>query len=110
MGQDIKLTERLPEHLHAALRARAGRRHRSVNREIVDTLARGLAAGERGVGQDRDAVASLLITAGLWEPGLSWRDVPGPPVEPDPDYTALRVAMGVIPPLSEAIIEDRGPT
>lgn len=110
MGQDVKLTLRLPEHLHEALRAWAGGRHRSVNGEIVDTLARRLAAGERDAGQDRRAVASMPVTAGPWEPGLALRDDPGAPVESSPDHTALRAAVGAISPLSDAIIEDRGPT
>lgn len=109
MGQEVKLTVRLPQHLHSALRARAGRHQRSVNREIVDTLARGLATGERGLGDERDAVASLLIAAGFWEPGRSWSEDPAHPIPPRTDYAALRRAVGASPSLSDAIIEDRGP-
>lgn len=110
MDQDVKLTVRLPRHLHAALRARAGQRHQSVNREIVDTLARGMAAGEHDVDHNRDAVANLLLTTGYWVPGLSWQEGPGHPAEPSPDYAALRRAVGASASLSDAIIEDRGPS
>lgn len=109
MADDIKLTVRLPERLHAALRARARKGNRSVNREIVDTLARGLAAGDQAPSDERDAVARLLIAAGLWEPGRSWGEGRAASVPDAADYAALRQAVGAIPALSEAIIEDRGP-
>lgn len=109
MGHDIKLTVRLPEPLHAALRIRAGRRNQSVNREIVDTLSLGLTAGEREPDHERDAVAGMLVTMGLWEPGLSWQEGSRVASEPSASHAALRQSIGAIPPLSDAIIADRGP-
>lgn len=109
MADDIKLTVRLPERLHAALRARARTGNRSVNREIVDALARGLAAGDHRPSNERDAVTGLLIATGLWAPGRSWDEGRAAPVPDATDYAALRQAVGAVPALSDAIIEDRGP-
>ncbi len=109
MADDVKLTVRLPERLHAALRARARTGKRSVNREIVDALARGLAADDRDRTDERDAVTGLLVATGMWEPGRSWGEGRAASVPDAAGYAALRQAVGAVPALSDAIIEDRGP-
>lgn len=108
MGE-VKLTVRLPERLHGALRAKARSRNQSLNRAMVDALAQGLATIDAGVAPERDAVAGLLISAGLWTPGSTWGAGTGHEAAGEIDHAALRRAVGDVPPLSAAIVEDRGP-
>jgi plasmid stability protein len=105
---DIKLTVRLPERLHAALRRRARATAHSVNREIIDTLLRGLARDEGDRRGERDAVTAVLREHGLWAPGETW-GVPAAAQDVTDDHAALRRSIGRIPPLSELVIEGRGP-
>lgn len=105
-SETVKLTVRMPKSLHAALRRRASQSHRSMNREIIDTLRQGLATEARSAEIDPyHAVMSLLQSLGLWSPddvSLSSSTLPT-------DHAALRAAIGQVPPLSDLILEDRGP-
>ena len=89
MGE-VKLTVRLPERLHGALRAKARSRNQSLNRAMVDALAQGLATIDAGVAPERDAGTGHEAAGEI-------------------DHAALRRAVGDVPPLSAAIVEDRGP-
>jgi len=109
MANEVKLTVRLPERLHGALRARARGRKQSLNRAMVDALAQGLAATDDNPAPERDAVAGVLIAAGLWSPGTTWGLGPELEAASATDHAALRRAVGTVPPLSAAIVEDRGP-
>jgi hypothetical protein len=76
---------------------------------MVDALAQGLAATDASPPPEHDAVAGLLIAAGLWSPGATWGLGPELEATGATDYAALRRTVGKIPPLSAAIVEDRGP-
>jgi plasmid stability protein len=107
-SQDIKMTVRLPERLHAALRQRAQSRHRSMNGEMLDLLRRGLIADSEPVAE-RAAVAAVLREHGLWAPEVGWGTGTGPAGQPVARHAELRRAVGPVPPLSDLIIDERGP-
>jgi plasmid stability protein len=107
-SQDVKITVRLPERLHAALRQRAQSRHRSMNRELLDLLRRGLVADSEPMAE-RAAVATVLREHGLWAPEAGWDTGMGPTGKSVASHADLRRAVGPVPPLSDLIIEERGP-
>ena len=106
MDQVVKLTIRLPSRLHDRLRRQARRSHHSLNTLIVESLWRGEPPSEPST--EADAVRRVLTRSGLWAPqGPEWSDlIQG--VE-DISHEALRERLEGVPPLSDVIIEERGP-
>lgn len=106
MGEEsVKLTVRLPASLHQALRERAAEYSVSLNQAVIDTLASGLDV-EPKVETEKERILRALREAGkLSDPGdlLPW--IEG--VEPASLDEIREWLRGV--PLSEWIIEDRGP-
>ncbi len=110
MAEDtVKLTVRLPAQLHHALKKRAAEYHVSLNQAVVDTLAAELIVS---VAEETDAARFDRV---MRESGMladtSWMDQliqelsggkPLPTLE-----EARQWLRGV--PLSDWIIEDRGP-
>jgi hypothetical protein len=103
--ESVKLTVRLPAQLHRALKERAVEYNVSLNQAVVDTLASGLEV-EPKVETEKERILRALREAGkLSDPGelLPW--IEG--VEPATLDEIREWLAGV--PLSEWIIEDRGP-
>jgi hypothetical protein len=111
MAEDrVKLTVRLPAHLHRALRERAAEYHISLNEAVVDTLAAELVASPPAAETEADRVRRALREAGLlsdagWMSGLAEELLDG---EEPPTLEQVREWLAGVP-LSEWIIEDRGP-
>lgn len=106
MSEDhVKLTVRLPARLHKTLKERAVEYNVSLNQAVVDALALGV-MGEPREETERERVVRALREAGkLSEPGelLPW--IEG--VEPSTLEEAQEWLKDI--PLSDWIIEDRGP-
>jgi hypothetical protein len=106
MSEDtVKLTVRLPAALHQALKERAVEYKVSLNQAMVDSLASSLEVQPK-VETEKERFLRALAEAGrLSDPGdlLPW--IEG--VEPATLEEAHEWLKGV--PLSEWIIEDRGP-
>jgi len=107
-SQDVKMTVRLPERLHAALRQRAQSRQRSMNREMLELRRRGLVADGEPLAACA-AVAAVLREHGLWAPEAGWGTGPGPTGQSVARHAELRRAVGPVSPLSDLIIDERGP-
>jgi hypothetical protein len=103
--ESVKLTVRLPAQLHRALKERAAEYNVSLNQAMVDTLAASLVAPAREE-TDREKAIRVLEEAGMLSDTASLIYVP----EGTPHATLEEVRewlKGV--PLSDWIIEDRGP-
>lgn len=103
--EHVKLTVRLPAELHRALKERAEEYSVSLNQAMVDTLAASLVAPVTEE-SDRDKAIRILEAAGMLSDTSSLIYVP----EDTPHATLEEVRewlKGV--PLSDWIIEDRGP-
>ena len=108
MAEDtVKLTVRLPAQLHRVLKERALEYNVSLNQVMVDTLMVELRpeSHEETDGQKFDRV---LRESGLWvEIGPEWDRLIG--VESEiPSAAEMREILRGIP-LSDWIVEDRGP-
>ncbi len=106
MGEEsVKLTVRLPAELHRALKERAAEYKVSLNQAVVDTLSEQLktADEEEDLGERFDR---MMREKGLLA-DTSWVDDFLPGVEPATLEEAREWLKGV--PLSDWIIEDRGP-
>jgi hypothetical protein len=103
--ESVKLTVRLPADLHRALRERAVEYNVSLNQAVIDTLSEQLKKDEAEVdiGERFDR---MLREKGLLA-DTSWIDDFLPGVEPATLEEAREWLKGV--PLSDWIIEDRGP-
>lgn len=103
--ESVKLTVRLPAELHRALKERAAEYNVSLNQAVVDTLSEQLkqAEAEEDIGERFDR---MLRESGLLA-DTSWVDNFLPGVEPATLEEAREWLKGV--PLSDWIIEDRGP-
>jgi hypothetical protein len=107
MAEDtVKLTLRLPARLHRALKERAVEYHVSLNQAVVDTLEAELVVAPCAEETERDKVRRVLREAGMLA-DTSWVDNVLPGVEPATLEEAREWLRGV--PLSDWIIEDRGP-
>lgn len=106
---EVKLTVRLPVDLHTRLRQRAHQRDTSLNQVIIDAIRHDLEQEETMPRSERERVLQVIKESGLYEPlGPEWRKF----IEnaPELSYAELRQRVGELsPPLSETIIEDRGP-
>ena len=108
--EKVKLTVRLPAELHLALRERAAEYHTSLNQAVVDTLAGGLFIAPPAEESERDKVRRVLREAGMladtsWMSDLAKELLNG---EEPPTLEEVREWLKGVP-LSEWIIEDRGP-
>jgi hypothetical protein len=106
----VKLTVRLPARLHQRLRERAVEYHVSLNQTVVDTLAAELVVAPPTEETEREKVRRVLREAGMladtsWMSDLAKELLNGE--EPPTLEEAREWLAGV--PLSEWIIEDRGP-
>jgi molybdopterin converting factor small subunit len=101
----VKLTVRLPARLHRALRERAAEYDVSLNQALVDTLAAELAPAAREE-NEAERFDRMLRESGMLA-DTSWMDqfIDGFEV---PSLEEVREWLRGIP-LSEWIIEDRGP-
>jgi hypothetical protein len=108
--EKVKLTVRLPARLHRALKERAAEYQVSLNRALVDTLAAELVAAPTPEETEGDRVRRVLSEAGLLADTSWMSDVAGELLngaEP-PTLEVVREWLDGVP-LSEWIIEDRGP-
>ena len=108
MRETIKLTLRLPVQLHERLKQRSRAVNQSLNTVIVETLWEGVAQETTYPRSERDRALRVMRESGLWAPlGPEWREE----IDQAPriSHAELREQMKGVPPLSEAIIEDREP-
>jgi molybdopterin converting factor small subunit len=103
--EKVKLTVRLPAHLHRALRERAAEYDVSLNQALVDALAAELAPAPRAE-TEAERFDRMLRESGMLA-DTSWMDefIEGQEV---PSLEEVREWLRGIP-LSDWIIEDRGP-
>ncbi len=106
-GPTVKLTLRLPAALHEKLLRRARAANRSLNTVIVESIQQS-AADESMYPEEseHEKIRRVLRETGLLEPlGPEWKKY----TENAPDIThaELRQMLEGVPPLSEAIIEER---
>jgi hypothetical protein len=109
-GETIKLTVRLPAELHRALKERAVEYNVSLNQAVVDALAAEIKVEPPEDETERERVRRIMRENGMladasWADDLAREllgDDPLPALEEVRDWLA-----GV--PLTEWIIEDRGP-
>lgn len=107
MTEDIvKLTVRLPAQLHRALKERAAEYRISLNQAMVDTLTTELEVEPPVEETEREKVRRILREAGMLA-DTNWMDNVLPDVEPATLEEAREWLRDV--PLSDWIIEDRGP-
>jgi hypothetical protein len=108
--EKVKLTVRLPGHLHRALKERAAEYDVSLNQALVEALAAELAPAPSAAETEGDRVRRALRDAGLladtsWMSDVAQSLLDGG--EP-PSLEEVREWLDGVP-LSEWIIEDRGP-
>jgi hypothetical protein len=105
----VKLTLRLPAALHEKLRQRARASDQSLNTVIVEAMQQGLDAEITYPEEsEREKTLRVLRESGLLEPlGPQWLE--GLEDVPLLTHAEIREMMKGVPPLSEVIIEDRGP-
>lgn len=106
----VKLTVRLPAPLHRVLKERAAEYHVSLNQAVVDTLATELIVMPSAEETEHDKVHRVLGEAGLladtsWMSDLAKELLNG---EEPPSLEEVREWLAGVP-LSDWIIEDRGP-
>jgi hypothetical protein len=110
MESTVKLTVRLPAALHQRLRRRARENNLSLNQTIIQEVQRGLdSTPPDETPPERERVMRVLKESGLYDPlGPEWRKFIDD--ESELSHEELRQRIGELsPPLSETIIEDRGP-
>ena len=105
---DVKMTVRIPPNLHKRLKQRALVSSQSLNSVIIDALQQSVDQDEKLYETQEDHAWRLLREKGLWEPlGPIWDEYLKDASEIS--HAELREMMKDVPPLSEIIIEDRGP-
>lgn len=108
-GDTVKLTVRLPAQLHRALKERAVEHDVSLNQAVIDTLSASLIA-PAGEETDTEKFDRMMQETGLradttWMEDLIQELSGG---EPLPTLEEVRGWLRGVP-LSDWIIEDRGP-
>ena len=104
----VKFTLRIPHGLHEKLRKRAQSLDRSLNQVIVDTLKEGLEIENRSTESSKARGLRILRQHNMVaEPGIGRKHFDTN--EPEISNAELRVLLNGVPPLSDAIIEDREP-
>jgi hypothetical protein len=109
MESTTKLTVRLPATLHNRLRRRAREKDTSLNQVLIEAVQRGLDSEPPAETlSEREQIVKILKQSGLYEPlGPGWNKFVSEPVR---SHEELRRQVGeLVPPLSETVIEDRGP-
>ena len=101
----VKLTVRLPTQLHRVLKERAVEYHVSLNQAVIDTLTAELAP-ESHEETEAEKFDRMLRESGLLAK-TDWMDkyIEGADI---PSLEEVRAWLGGVP-LSDWIIEDRGP-
>jgi hypothetical protein len=110
LQETVKLTVRLPARLHHALRERAAEYHVSLNQAVVDTLAAELAGSPAAEDAEGARLRQALREAGVLADTRWMSDMAKELLNGDEPPTLEEVRewlTGV--PLTEWIIEDRGP-
>ena len=108
MTVDVKMTVRLPNKLHKRLKQRAQSENQSLNAVIVEALQQSIEQEGTVYETQEDQAWRLMREKGLWEPlGPAWDEYLKD--APDISHQELREMLKGVPPLSEIIIEDRGP-
>jgi hypothetical protein len=109
MESITKITVRLPATLHDRLRRRAREKDTSLNQVLIEAVQRGLDSEPPTEAlPEREQIVKILKESGLYEPlGPGWNKFISGPI---PSHEELRRLVGeLVPPLSQTIIEDRGP-
>lgn len=108
MQATVKLTVRLPAKLHEQLKQRARRNEQSLNKVLVETLQEGLAHPVDYPLSEHEKFRKVLRDSGmLVELGPEWfKGLEDVPLLTHEELWELTKGL---PPLSETIIEDRGP-
>ncbi len=106
----VKLTVRLPARLHRMLKERAAEYHVSLNQAVVDALTSGFGTTPSAEETESEKFDRILRESGLladtsWMAELAEKLSYG---EPLPTLEEVRDRLQGVP-LSEWIIEDRGP-
>lgn len=107
MADAVKLTVRLPRRLHDRLRRQAQSAHRSLNGLIVESLWHTLAPPTAE--SDLDAIERVLLESGLWAPTRADRGRRRGAAEDAESHGAIRERLTGAAPLSETILDERGP-
>ncbi len=106
--EKVKLTVRLPKHVHQALKERAIEHDVSLNQALVDALQTELAPAAPVEETEGERFERVLRESGLLvEMGPEWDKLIGDEAS-IPSAEEVRKMLGDIP-LSDWIIEDRGP-
>jgi NADPH-dependent ferric siderophore reductase len=105
--EKVKLTVRLPARLHRALRERAAAYDVSLNQALVDTLAEELTPASRAESEAEKVDRVLRESGMLVELGPEWDVLIGDESAIPSVEDVREMLRGV--PLSDWIIEDRGP-
>jgi hypothetical protein len=108
MQTTIKLTVRLPAKLHEQLKQRARQSDHSLNTIVVEALQEGLAHTVEYPLSEHEKFRKVLRESGmLVELGPQWTK--GLEDVPLLTHEELQEKLKGVPPLSDIIIEDRGP-
>jgi hypothetical protein len=108
MTEYIKITLRIPPQLHQRLKRRAQQKDSSLNRTILETIEDGLEVEKLPEQSERERLLRLMRERGLIvEPGPGWKKYASE--TPSMTHAELREMLKGVPPLSEAIIEEREP-
>jgi len=108
MQETVKLTVRLPAKLHEQLKQRARQNDQSLNKVMVEALQEGVAHPLEYPLSEHDKFRKVLRDSGmLVELGPQWfQGLEDVPLLTHEELWELTKGMS---PLSETIIEDRGP-
>jgi hypothetical protein len=108
MQTTVKLTVRLPARLHEQLKQRARQGDQSLNTVMVEALQEGLAHPAEYPLSEHEKFRKVLRESGmLVELGPQWSK--GLEDVPLLTHEELQEKLKGVPPLSDIIIEDRGP-
>jgi hypothetical protein len=104
----VKLTLRIPPRLHERLKKRAQSQDCSLNQVILKTLEEGLEVERPAVESPRERALRILRQHNMIaEPGAGRKLYETN--EPEITNAQLREMLKGVPPLSDAIIEEREP-
>jgi Arc-like DNA binding domain len=108
MQEIIKLTVRLPAKLHEQLKKRARQSDQSLNKVVIDALEEGLEHPQEYPMSEHEKFRKVLRDSGmLVELGPEWfKGLEDVPLLTHEECWELTKGL---PPLSETIIEERGP-
>ena len=108
MKPTIKLSLRIPPALHKQVKRRAQASNRSLNAVIVEAVQNGLANEGLEYESQEERAWKVLRESGIWEPlGPEWQKEIGE--TPDIAHEQLREMLRGVSPLSDLIIDERGP-